>query len=120
MYLLFYRGRRLFLVMRFTVFFLLTGLVQVYASAYSQNTKLSLNMKNVQVKEILDQIKRESEFKFLYRSDLFDNLHPVSVQMKDASIENILEPIMTPYGISYEIRDNVVIFKERPVEKELL
>ena len=48
----------------------------------------------------------------MYRSDLFDAMQPVCVQVKNETIENILEKIVVPFGISYEIRDNVVIFRE--------
>ncbi len=120
MWLPFSKGKEFFLIMKLSVFLLLISLVKVYGSAYSQNTKLSLDMKNVRITEILDQIKQESEFKFLYRSDLFDNLQPVSVNKKNETIENILELILSPYGITYEIQDNVVIFKEKSKEPEHL
>ena len=120
MWVPFFRGKEFFLIMKLSVFLLLISLIRVYGSAYSQNTRLSLDMKNVRITEILDQIKKKSEFKFLYRSDLFENLQPVSVNKEDETIETILDLLLSPYGITYEIQDNVVIFKEKAKEPERL
>ncbi len=109
------KGRKLFLIMRITVFILMISLAHVYASAYSQNTKLNLDVKNASVQEMLEQIKQQSEYKFLFRSDLFDDLAPVNMKAKGVTIEKVLESVLVPQGISYEIQDNVVIFRKEPV-----
>jgi TonB-linked SusC/RagA family outer membrane protein len=112
MHLLFSKGGRLIFIMKLIVFILLINLPEVCASVYSQNTKLNLDVRDEVITEILDQIRQQSEFKFVYRSDLFDDLQPVSVQVENVTIETILEKIVVPFGINYEIRDNVVVFRE--------
>ena len=104
--------------MRITVFILLISLAEVSASVYSQSTKLNLAVKNASVGEILGLIKQQSEYTFLYRSDLFDHLQPVDVQVKGVTIENILERVFEAQGISYDIEDNVVIFREKELNVE--
>jgi TonB-dependent starch-binding outer membrane protein SusC len=52
------------LVMKLTVFILLVTLVHVSASVYSQQTKLSVSLKDVSVKEVLKTIEEQSNFSF--------------------------------------------------------
>lgn len=99
-------------MIRITVFFLLLGLLQVSASVYSQQTNLGLKLENTSVEQVLKKIEEQSKFYFLYRSDLLKDLPPVSLQVKDAKLEDILNKILVPYGFTYEIDDRVVVIKK--------
>lgn len=100
--------------MRITVFFLLFGLLQVSASVYSQQTHLGLKLENASIEQVLKKIEEQSKFYFLYRSDLLKDLPPVSLQVNDVTLEQILDRILVPNGFKYEIDDKVVIIKKAP------
>ena len=99
-------------MIRITVFFILLGLLQVSASVYSQQTNLILKLENTNVEQVLKKIEEQSKFYFLYRSDLLKELPPVSIQVNDAKLEDILDKILVPNGFSYEIEDRVVVIKK--------
>jgi len=103
------------LVMRMTFLLSMIGLMQISASVYSQAKKISLNLESVTVGKIMDEIKEQSEFNFLYRSDLFDEMAPIDIKFVNASIEDILNEVLVLNGFEYEIDDNVVIIRK---EKE--
>lgn len=104
--------KRVFLVTRITVFFLLLSLVQVSASVYSQQTNLELKVENTSIEQVLKKIEEQSQFNFLYRSDLLKNTAPVSIKVTDAKLEDILNKILGPNGLSYEIEDRTVVIKK--------
>ena len=99
-------------MIRITVFFILLGLLQVSASVYSQQTNLILKLENTNVEQVLKKIEEQSKFYFLYRSDLLKEIPPVSIQVNDAKLEDILDRILVPNGFSYEIEDRVVVIKK--------
>lgn len=99
-------------MIRITVFFILLGLLQVSASVYSQQTNLILKLENTNVEQVLKRIEEQSKFYFLYRSDLLKEIPPVSIQVNDAKLEDILDKILVPNGFSYEIEDRVVVIKK--------
>ena len=103
------------LVMRMTFLLSMISLMQISASVYSQAKKISLNLESVTVGEIIDEIKEQSEFNFLYRSDLFDEIAPIDIKFVNTSIEDILDEVLVLNGFEYEIDDNVVIIRK---EKE--
>jgi TonB-linked SusC/RagA family outer membrane protein len=102
-------------MMRITVFFLLLSLLQVSASVYSQQTNLVLRLENSSIEQVLKKIEEQSKFYFLYRSDLLKDVPSVSIQVKDAKLEDILNKILIPNGFSYEIDDRVVVIKKSTV-----
>ena len=106
------RWKKLFLMMRITAFLLLTGLIHVSASVYSQRTNLELKLKNVSVEEVLQKIEEQSNFYFLYRSDFLKNLPKVSIDVTRARVDEILDQIVVPYGFDYEIDDKIVVIRK--------
>ena len=98
--------------MRMAFLFSVIGLMQISTSVYSQAKKISLNLESATVGEIMDEIKGQSEFSFLYRSDLFDDVAPVEINYVNASIEDILNDVLVLNGFEYEIDDNVVIIRK--------
>ena len=53
--------------MRIAIGLLLLGIMQVYATdAYSQKTRVTLNMTDTRLVTVLDKIEEETEFFFLY------------------------------------------------------
>jgi len=99
-------------MMRITVFLLLLSLLQVSASVYSQQTNLVLKLENTSVEQVLQKIEEQSKFYFLYRSDLLKEIAPVSIQVSNAKLEDILNKILVSNGFSYEIEDRVVVIKK--------
>jgi hypothetical protein len=57
--------------MKLTALLLCTAMLQVSAAVFSQTT-LSFTMKNASVKEVLAEIEKSSNYKFLYRNELVD------------------------------------------------
>jgi len=58
--------RKTWMIMKLTTFLFFMAITQMVASeAYSQTTKMTLQLKGVAVKQVLDQIEDKSEFFFL-------------------------------------------------------
>ncbi len=104
-------ARKLLMVMKITFVLLLVGLMQVSASTYSQNTKLTLNLKNVKIAELFEEIEKNSEFRFFYDSSEIDLSKKVTVDMKKSNIEQILNVAFLETGLSYELIDRHIIVK---------
>ena len=100
---------KIFLTMKLTLLLVLLGLMQVSASVYSQNSKLSLDLKNCTIKQALQQIEDQSEFRFFYNEQFIDLDRRISVNLENKSVENILEEVFRGADISYKIMANNLI-----------
>ncbi|MFY9152416.1 MAG: TonB-dependent receptor [Prolixibacteraceae bacterium] len=101
--------------MKLTMFFLLTTLLHVSASVYSQQTKLSISLQNASVREVLKQIEDQSDFFFLYKNENIDVNRIVTIDIKNKSVEYLLEELFKGTNVSYEVvnRQIVLVDKEK-------
>ncbi|WP_215225089.1 TonB-dependent receptor [Echinicola shivajiensis] len=100
--------------MKLTLILILVGVMKVSASVYSQNMKLKLDLHQATVEQVFEEIKSQSEFNFLYRSDLIKKIPKVNVSLKKVGIEEVLDKILVPYQFSYEIHDKTIIISQKP------
>ncbi len=103
--------RRLFLIMKLTFLINLLVLMQVSANVHSQ-PYITIQVKQVTFEEVLRKIEDQSNYHFIYRSDHLKGLPKVDLEAERLPIETILEKILMPNGLNFEIsNDNIVIRK---------
>ncbi|TKG95038.1 SusC/RagA family TonB-linked outer membrane protein [Puteibacter caeruleilacunae] len=108
---------RCVLLMKFTMLFILLGILQSTASTYAQRQKVSLNMQNVSIIDMLNQIEADSDFSFLYRSDLFEGVDNISVKEKSVAIKKILDKYVATKGYKYAVDDRTIIIRKKTEEE---
>jgi TonB-dependent starch-binding outer membrane protein SusC len=82
------------LTMKITAFLLFFGLAgSIAGPTYSQNTKISLDMKGSTIERVLNKIEDASEFYFLYNQKLIDVDRKVDIVANDEPIKDILREI---------------------------
>jgi len=86
-----------------------TGLLSSLGETYAQNTKLTLNLKNVAVKEVLQKIENQTEFSFMYDNNKIDVIRKVDVAAEEKTIEFILAQLFLNKNVNYEIIDRHII-----------
>ena len=96
---------------RYSIILFLTFIFSAMASGFSQD-KVSLNLKNLNISQILDEIEANSEFKFIYNVNVFDFDKKTSITVKDKSIKFVLDMIFNNQ-LDYEVMDKKVILKKK-------
>jgi TonB-dependent starch-binding outer membrane protein SusC len=101
---------KIFKFMRNTLLLLFITVLQAHAvDTYSQNTKLTLNLNNVTVANVLEEIQNTSEFYFLFNAKLIDVDREVSISMKDKKISEILTSLFSGTRVNYLVYDRQII-----------
>ncbi|NJO69678.1 MAG: hypothetical protein HC830_10685 [Bacteroidetes bacterium] len=88
--------------MKITTFLLLVSFISVSASVFSQG-KISVDMKNVTVKDVFTEIEQKSSFKFLYRNELVNVDRQVTISAKDEPIELVLERLFERSDLTFKV-----------------
>lgn len=83
----------------------IVGLTGSYASVYSQQTKLNLNVQKTMVKDVLKQIEEQSEFSFMYNASKIDVNREVDLNVEKTSIEDILKMIFAGEDVTFTVID---------------
>jgi TonB-linked SusC/RagA family outer membrane protein len=101
---------KLFLIMRITLILIIaTTLTTLATSGYSQSTRVSLNMRNVAVKDALRAIENQSEFYFIYNNELIDVNQKVSINVNEQQIGDILNTIFENQEVDIMVIDRKIV-----------
>lgn len=107
---------KVLLIMKLVVFIICFTSIGVLASkTYSQSTRLTLNLNNTSIKEVLLQIENSSRFYFLYNNNLIDVEKKVNIDAKDESITEILDILFQGQDVKYSIMDRQIVISPRDI-----
>lgn len=104
---------KLLRIMKLAIICLFVGTNVIFASqSYAQAILLSLNLNNVELVEVFDAIRRQSEFEFFYNNDQVNTSVKVSVHLDGAGIEEILNRTL-PQVYEYKINDRYILISKK-------
>jgi len=98
---------KLLLVMKITILILTTAILQVSASTYGQH--VTLKERNASLSAIFTAIKKQTGYDFLYSDKTISNAKPITVDIKNSTIEQALKAIFNGQPLAYEIKANTVV-----------
>src|SRR5438128_2090600 len=75
-------------IMKLTVFIILVACMHVSAKGYSQ--KITISVKNTSLVKVFETITQQTGYRFFYNLEQLQKSHLVSIQVKDASLEETL------------------------------
>jgi len=104
--------KKLFLIMRLSFILLIVSSLTVLGNSYSQSTKFSFELSKATIKDVFQEIERNSEFIIVYSDDMIDVSKEVSVKVTDASVEKILDQVLRESGNGFEIKERQIVITE--------
>lgn len=93
-------------------------MLETSAEGFSQQ-KITLSTKDAAIRQVFNDIRRQTGYDFLYSNQVLANARPVSITVHNASLEDVMKAILKDQPLVYNIVDRTVIVKlyERPVQK---
>src|ERR1700694_2639140 len=82
--------------------------LHVAAAAHSQD-RITLNLESADLKKVLAEIQKRSNYRFLYNQSLMNNKHKVNVHVINADVISVLDNILEGAGIGYQVLDNNLV-----------
>lgn len=102
--------KKLFRMLRFTLFCFFLSLIQVMAlDSYSQQTRLTLNEHDRRLEDVLKTIEDKTEFFFLYNRDLINVDQRVDINITNLSIKETLDELLKGTDIHYSVANRQII-----------
>jgi TonB-linked SusC/RagA family outer membrane protein len=84
------------------------------ATTYSQSTKLTVNLKDATVREVMEAIEEQIEFLFLYQEGQVDLNRRVSIYAKGKQLQEILDEVFKGTDNIYIVSDRLVVIGKAP------
>lgn len=95
--------------MKLTLVMLLVCLSSVVASTYAQTATVNVSAKNATLESVLKQIEKQSEFLFFYNLEEINKNEKISINKKNANIQEVLDAIAAKTGLKYTIKDRHIV-----------
>lgn len=97
-------------VCRYLISAFLVGACLLFsASAFAQSKKVTVNMNSRPLSELIKTIESKAGMSFVYESHAVDINQKVSVNLKDASVDEILAAALKGSQVNYSIKDNKIM-----------
>jgi TonB-linked SusC/RagA family outer membrane protein len=110
------RGRlfKILLVMKLVIFLITVACLQVSASALAQ--KITLNEKDAPLEKIFNEIKAQTGCNFFYEHNILNGTSKVTINVKDASLPDVLNLCLANQPLVYTIAGNNIGVKKKEIQ----
>ncbi len=110
---------------RKSTFFIRVSFVLLFMVAFqlnakntdSKNVRISLDMKNCSIEEVLQNIEKKSDYYFLYSNQLVNVDKTVSVKFDNAAISVVLDRLFASQDVDYEVKGSQIVLKPKTETK---
>ncbi len=109
------------LKMKLSIFLIIVSFFTIQASnGYSQNTKITLDLEDVTVSQVINNIEALTDFKFLLNRNYIDVDRKVSIYAKKERVSSILNKLFDSENITYKIVGKQIVLKVKSTKKETI
>jgi iron complex outermembrane receptor protein len=113
--------KKLIMELKIAILIIVVSVSNVFATpTYSQEAKVSLNMENKSLGQVLDEIESQSEFYFIFNQKQIDVNRVVNIQEDNKLITDILPELFKGTNVNYVVFDRKILLTTDPIENNLL
>lgn len=87
-------------------------------SAEAQQVRISLKMDNVALVRVLEEIRKQSGYNFMYNEKYVKGFGAVTLDVRDVSLEEVMREVLKGTGLTYRMQDGVIFLQENRAEQE--
>eukprot|EP01029_Cantina_marsupialis_P025443 TRINITY_DN673_c0_g2_i1.p1 TRINITY_DN673_c0_g2~~TRINITY_DN673_c0_g2_i1.p1 ORF type:complete len:1220 (+),score=191.72 TRINITY_DN673_c0_g2_i1:3859-7518(+) len=113
----FVRQRKMLFIKRLLLLFLATNLTCFQVFAKPQGEILELRLNGGSLIDVFNQIKEKTDYTFLYNVDDIVGISDVNLNGTPRTVKSILQDCLDGSGLTYEMKDEVIIIKPAPQPK---
>ncbi|WP_295118500.1 TonB-dependent receptor [uncultured Chitinophaga sp.] len=96
--------------MKITMVLMTCFIMQLSAATYGQ--KLTINRQSVPLAVILEEINEKTGYDFFYDADIFDGMPKVSLNVRNAAIDEVLSLCFSDLPFDYTINSKIVTIRK--------
>ena len=82
-----------------------------------QQDLISLKVSDVPLVKVLEEIRKQSGYNFMYNEKFTRNVGRITLEVKNLPLETVMEKVLKGTGLNFRIQDNIIILQENRVEQ---
>ncbi|MEG2341109.1 MAG: SusC/RagA family TonB-linked outer membrane protein [Odoribacter sp.] len=103
---------KILLVVKLKIFLILFSCLQLNAAVHSQNNvKISLELEDVSLEQVIWEIQKKTDFVFMYGTKDVETVRNLTVKESNKTVNEVLWKCLNNTGLKYEISGNAIIIK---------
>src|SRR5687768_13342456 len=99
--------------MKIALIILFTAIIHTVAFAQ----KITVKKTEARLQNVFKELRKQSGYDFLYNEEIMKNIKPVSIDVKNASIEQALDSAFSDLPLKYAIHDRLVMISAKDTTK---
>ncbi len=103
---------KMFRIMKVFICILIMGLSTVSANTFSQ-VRVSLDMKNVTLKEVFKEITKLTGYEFVYSNNEIEHIGKVSLNINNKDLKDVLAECLKGTQLWYMIEEQIVVISPK-------
>lgn len=105
--------KHLLLIMRTTFILLFTCVFCSLAEfSYTQNANVTIDKRNASLKEVLNEIEKQTDYLFIYNNEVNTN-EKVTVKAKQKAVSDVLSSILESKEMNYSMEGNHILLSKK-------
>ena len=101
--------KRLLIMKMLVILLLVVGLTTSYAESDAQTAKVNLKLKSATVKDVIQEIERQTDLSFMYDNNVFKVDRPVSISVENATVKSVVEKLISGEDLKYEMVNRYIV-----------
>lgn len=101
-------------IMRLGIYLVLLTTFTVSANGFSQKVKVTLNLEQRSILEIIKELRKVSDYQFLYRVDELRKCGKRDLKVQDAGVEEVMRQLLDGTHLTWRLDDDVILIKTAP------
>ncbi|MBB5441261.1 TonB-linked SusC/RagA family outer membrane protein [Pedobacter sp. AK017] len=102
------------IIMRINLIAFLVSITVMNVCASASAQSISINVQQAPLKEVLNQIKKQSGYQFLYDKAQIESSKSVTINVKGADLKQVLDLCFEQQPLTYEIVNKTIVIKVKP------
>lgn len=109
--------------LKFIILFSLLCTSQVMAQNNADKSNITLSVNNVNIRTVLKEIKKQTNYDFVYNSKEVDEITTkISLKVKNSSIQEVMKQCLGNTGFTYKIQGEIILLvkKEEEIKQDAI
>lgn len=102
---------KILLMMKLTTLLLIVSILQVSAGSFAQ--KITIVEKDAPLLQVLNQIKSQTGYDFVFNASILKDAKPVSLDLKQTDLKVVLNAIFKNQPLVFSIENNLVVISKK-------
>ncbi len=112
--------KKLIMELKIAILLIVAGVSNVFGAAtYSQVARVSLDMNNRSLEQVMDEIESQSEFYFIFNQKQIDVNRVVDIHSDNQLITDILPELFKDTNVNYVVLDRKILLTTDEMDKSL-